>query len=228
VIELSKYILEVLHQDDEFVLYRGRSREGESRTLVLSPVAEYPAPETLKRLEHEYSLREELEPAWAARPIGITQHWNRAVLLLEDPGGVPLDQLLGQPLELAFGLRLAVDVSGVIDRLHERSIIHKDIKPANVLANPEHWPILAERVWYRIATPTRTPIRQASRACGRNARLHGTRADRANESFCRFPERSLFARHYPLRNAHGGTSVHGDQSDGMGALPHCKTASPAQ
>ena len=136
MIELSKYILEVLHQDDEFVLYRGRSREGESRALVLSPVAEYPAPETLKRLEHEYSLREELEPAWAARPIGITQHWNRAVLVLEDPGGVPLDQLLGQPLELAFGLRLAVDLSGVIDRLHERSIIHKDIKPANVLANP--------------------------------------------------------------------------------------------
>jgi PAS domain S-box-containing protein len=136
VIELSKYILEVLHQDDEFVLYRGRSKEGESRTLVLSPMAEYPAPEILKRLEHEYSLREELDPTWIARPMAMAHHWNRPVLVLEDPGGSPLDQLLGQPLEMAFALRLAVSASRAIAHLHQRDIIHKDIKPANVLVNP--------------------------------------------------------------------------------------------
>src|SRR3984893_9191289 len=56
-------------------------------------------------------------------------------MLLEDPGGVPLDQLLGGPLDLAFSLRVAVGLSSVIDRLHQRGIIHKDIKPANVLVN---------------------------------------------------------------------------------------------
>ena len=136
MIDLSKYILEVLHQDDEFVLYRGRSKEGESRALVLSPVAEYPAPEILKRLEHEYSLREELDPTWMARPMAMAHHWNRPVLVLEDPGGSPLDQLLGQPLEIAFSLRLAVSASRAIAQMHQRDIIHKDIKPANVLVNP--------------------------------------------------------------------------------------------
>jgi hypothetical protein len=75
-------------------------------------VAEYSAAERLKRLEHEYSLREELDPAWAARPIAIARHWDRPVLVMDDPGGVPLDELLlvarnasaladagGQPLE---------------------------------------------------------------------------------------------------------------------------------
>jgi hypothetical protein len=95
VIELSTYSLELLRNDKELNLYRGRSEHDDSQILVLSPAVEYPAPETLKRLEHEYSLREELEPAWAARPIAITDHWNRTVLVLEDPGGVPLDQLLG-------------------------------------------------------------------------------------------------------------------------------------
>ena len=144
MIELSTYSLELLRNDKELNLYRGRSEHDDSQILVLSPAVEYPAPETLKRLEHEYSLREELEPAWAARPIAITHHWNRTVLVLEDPGGVPLDQLLGQPLELVFGLRLAVELSDVIDRLHQRGIIHKDIKPANVLANP-----LTGRCWLK-------------------------------------------------------------------------------
>ena len=142
MIELSTYSLEVLRNDKELNLYRGRSEYDDSQILVLSPAVEYPAQEVLKQLEHEYSLREELDPAWAVRPIGITHHRDRTVLVLEDPGGVPLDQLLGQPLDLVFALRLAVRLSGVIDRLHERGIIHKDIKPANVLANP-----LTGRCW---------------------------------------------------------------------------------
>ncbi len=135
MIELSKYVLEALRKDEEFIFYRGRSKEDASQVLVLSPVAEHPTPESLKRLEHECSLREALDPAWAVRPIAMVRHWDRTVLVSEDPGGVPLDQLLSQSLDLASSLRLATGVSIAIDHLHQSRIIHKDIKPANVLVN---------------------------------------------------------------------------------------------
>ena len=57
------------------------------------------------------------------------------MLVFEDPGGAPLDQLLGQPLDLALWLRLAIGLSIAIHHLHQRGIIHKDIKPANVLVD---------------------------------------------------------------------------------------------
>ena len=148
MIELSTYVLETLRKDEEFILYRGRSQADAPGILVVSPVAEYLAPETLKRLEHEYSLKEALDPAWAARPIAIARHRNRPVLLLEDPGGLPLDQFVGpdcdasartdaavQPSDVGFFLRLAIGLSSAIGHLHQRGIIHKDIKPANVLLN---------------------------------------------------------------------------------------------
>ena len=106
-----------------------------SQVLVLSPAAEHPTPEILKRLEHEYSLREALDPAWAARPIAMARHGARTVLVSEDPGGAPLDQLLGHPLDLALSLRLAIGLSTAIGQLHQRGLIHKDIKPPNVLVN---------------------------------------------------------------------------------------------
>ena len=136
VIELSRYALEALRKDEEFILYRGRRQGDASQILVLSPVAEHPTPESLKRLDHECSLREVLDPAWSARPIAVVRHADRTVLELEDPGGLPLDELLGSPLDLMIFLRLAVSLSAAIDHLHERGIIHKDIKPANVLVDP--------------------------------------------------------------------------------------------
>jgi hypothetical protein len=89
VIELSKYILEALGRDKDFNLYRATSKEGNSQILVLSPAVDYPPSETLERLEHEYSLREELDLAWAARPIETARYRDSTVLVLDDPGGVP-------------------------------------------------------------------------------------------------------------------------------------------
>jgi len=90
----ERYALEPLRKDEEFILYRGRCKDDASRTLVLLPIAEYPAPESLKRLEHEYSLREELDSAWAVRPVEISRRSDRPILFLDDPGGVPLDQMV--------------------------------------------------------------------------------------------------------------------------------------
>jgi PAS domain S-box-containing protein len=135
VIELSKHVFEPLRRDEDSILYRGRKEEDLSQVLVLAPAEEEPRRESVRRLEHEYALREELDPAWAARPIALTFHWNRPVLVLQDPGGAPLSQLLGQAFELRSSLRLAISLAAAIGDVHHRGLVHKDIKPANILAN---------------------------------------------------------------------------------------------
>ena len=142
MIELSRHVFEPLRSDEDSILYRGRNEEDLSQVLVLAPAKEEPGPKSLKRLEHEYSLKEDLDPAWAARPIAITFHWNRPVLVLEDPGGIPLDQLIGRASDLGSSLRRAISLATAIGHMHQRGMIHKDIKPANVLVNSA-----AGKVW---------------------------------------------------------------------------------
>src|SRR5215472_5020005 len=137
--DLSQYRLETLHQDGEFVLYRGlctTEPETTSRSiLALSPVTERPAPATIKKIEHEFSLKDELDPAWAIRPIALTQKQSRTMLVFEDPHGEPLDRLLRRPVELKQFLRCAIGLSAALSQVHRRGLIHKDIKPSNVMAN---------------------------------------------------------------------------------------------
>src|SRR2546426_1796297 len=137
--ELSEYMLETLRKDGEFILYRGqhqRQADGSPPSiLVLTPASERPALGSLRRMEHEYSLRADLDSGWAVRPLALASHKGRTMLVLTDPGGEPLDRLLGRPMELTQFLRPAVGVSAALAQLHGCGLVHKDVKPANILVN---------------------------------------------------------------------------------------------
>jgi hypothetical protein len=101
-VEPSEYLLEALRRDEEFVLYRGEHSDlpGSPSVLFLAPVSIQPALETIKKVEYEYSLRDELDPAWGVRPLALSEQPGQMTLVLEDPGGETLDRLLPGPMEL--------------------------------------------------------------------------------------------------------------------------------
>jgi predicted ATPase/transcriptional regulator with GAF, ATPase, and Fis domain len=127
--------LTILREGGEFTLYRGEhaSQPGLGSILLLAPSSTQPSAETVRKLEYEYSLRAELDAAWAARPLAVTEHFGRPAMVLEDPGGEPLECFLSGPLELSSFLRIAIGLATALGGLHKRGLIHKDVKPPNVL-----------------------------------------------------------------------------------------------
>ena len=130
--------LQFLWVDGERVFHRGcreNSDGGYGSVLVVLPAAERALPATLERLAHEYALRDELDAAWAARPLALVREGGRTALLLEDPGGEPLEGLIGAPMEAGRFLRLAIGIAAALGKAHQRGLVHKDVKPANILVN---------------------------------------------------------------------------------------------
>ena len=103
--------------------------------LVVLPASEQATSGDLNRLAHEYSFKDQLDGNWAVRPLELLRDRGQTILVLEYPGGELLDGLLGAPMEVGRFLRLAAGIAAALGKLHQRGLIHKDIKPANILVN---------------------------------------------------------------------------------------------
>src|SRR5215471_11034189 len=129
---------QVLWEDGERVFRRGwqQDHNGKQRAVMMVlPAAEHPPRSSVDRLTHEYELKDELDDAWAVRPLDLVRNASGTVLVLDDTRCEPLTRLLGAPMEVKRFLSLAIAITVAVRKLHERGLVHKDIKPANILIN---------------------------------------------------------------------------------------------
>lgn len=137
--EPSGYVLEAVREGGEFTLYQARRRGNPTHVLAVAPTTERQPPQTLQRLEHEYSLAAELESTWAAKPLALTRHEGRPILMIADPGGEALEVVLerdrDQPFDPTRFLHLTIGLATALGQAHQCGLIHKDVKARNVLVD---------------------------------------------------------------------------------------------
>jgi PAS domain S-box-containing protein len=130
--------VEILSEGGGLVFGRGcldGPRGVRTNVLIVCPSSEQATPAALDRLAREYSFKDALDSKWAVRPLELVRDLDHNILVLEDPGGELLDGMLGAPMEIGCFLRVAVGVAEAIGKVHEHGLIHKDIKPTNILVN---------------------------------------------------------------------------------------------
>jgi predicted ATPase/GAF domain-containing protein/signal transduction histidine kinase len=145
-----------LWRSREFVLYRERD-PARGPVLRLETLSDRPEPALLSRLRHAHGLADTLDSAWAARPLAFVESGGRASLLLEDPGGMPLSDILTRrgksqdAQEIAGRLRVALSLATALAGMHGKGLIHKNVNPDTLLVDRD-----AGRAWltgFTLASP---------------------------------------------------------------------------
>jgi predicted ATPase/signal transduction histidine kinase/tRNA A-37 threonylcarbamoyl transferase component Bud32 len=129
-------LTEIIHEGANTVIYRGITQPEAQPVILKILKADYPTFEDIARLKHEYKMTENLDIEGIVKVLRLENHKNRLALVFEDFGGQSLKQVLShQKLEIVNFLSVAIQLAQALVLLHKNHIIHKDIKPANIIIN---------------------------------------------------------------------------------------------
>ncbi|MEZ2301276.1 MAG: AAA family ATPase [Microcoleus sp.] len=133
-------ITEKVYAGVNTVIYRGIWEKQNLPVIVKTPIAEYPTLEEITRLRHEYKIRQPLENIEEIINCYRTEnHQNGIALILEDCGGLGLSNFLTTTkLNLKVFLEIGIQLAKGLGNIHQHQIIHKDIKPQNIIINPSN------------------------------------------------------------------------------------------
>jgi PAS domain S-box-containing protein len=125
----------ILSEDEHFVLTRGH-RDAASPGVLVRSVRRPAVAADEQRLTHEFAIRTKLDPSWAVPPIELVPDRGGSILVIDDPGGDTLAHLLRRPRPLSDSLRIAIALAAALHKMHRSHLVHKDVKPGNILVGP--------------------------------------------------------------------------------------------
>ncbi|MBD2597986.1 AAA family ATPase [Nostoc spongiaeforme FACHB-130] len=132
------HLIEQLYAGSRTVVYRGIRAADDQPVVIKLLNREYPTFSELLQFQNQYTITKELDFSGIVRPLSLDTYRNGYALVMEDFGGFSLREYLKtQKLTLQEFLIIALQMCDVLHYLYQNRVIHKDIKPANILINPK-------------------------------------------------------------------------------------------
>ncbi|MHC5733887.1 trifunctional serine/threonine-protein kinase/ATP-binding protein/sensor histidine kinase [Nostoc sp.] len=135
-------VSEELYNGSRTLVYRG-VRETDSLSVVIKLLKNlYPSFHELLSFRNQYTIAKNLNSPLIVQTYSLEPYQNGYALVMEDFGGISLKNYFTSPETPYIAsceefLRIAIALCNALDILYREQIIHKDIKPANILINPE-------------------------------------------------------------------------------------------
>jgi predicted ATPase/signal transduction histidine kinase len=147
IANLSGYqITEELYTGTRTLVYRGIRISDQHPVVIKILRNEYPNFNELVQFRNQYTITKNLDFPHLVKPLTLETYRNSYALIMEDFGGVSLSNYIkivteenkqNKSLYLVEFLNMAIQLTDTLNYLYQNRVIHKDIKPANILINPD-------------------------------------------------------------------------------------------
>jgi diguanylate cyclase (GGDEF)-like protein len=137
--KISGYqINEQVYCGSRTIVYRAMREQDSAAVVIKVLAAEYPTFHELLQFRNQYTITRNLNIPGIVRSLSLEPYLNSFALVMEDFGGISLREYCqNQPLFPQEFLEIALQLADILHQLYLQRIIHKDIKPANILINPD-------------------------------------------------------------------------------------------
>ncbi|MEM8505750.1 MAG: AAA family ATPase [Cyanobacteria bacterium P01_D01_bin.1] len=129
------------------IVYRAVEQDTQRPVVIKLLRQAYPSMDGLAQFRNQYAIGRKLDSTGVVQLYELTFYQGQLMIVMEDFGGISLAQYLdrlkqGQSgdkrkIDLSLFLSIAVQICDVLSHIHQNNIIHKDIKPDNILIHPD-------------------------------------------------------------------------------------------
>lgn len=131
-------ILEKLYESPRSLIYRAVRIKDKQKAVLKVLRESFPAAEDVEFYKNEFEAAQKMVTEGTPEALEYLEVENRPVIAFKDIGGIDLGQLFEtRTFTLSERIRLAVDIAEILDRIHSSGYIHQDIKPTNIIYNPD-------------------------------------------------------------------------------------------
>ncbi|HAJ64356.1 MAG TPA: serine/threonine protein kinase, partial [Cyanobacteria bacterium UBA8543] len=130
------HITEILYEGANTRICRALKESEQTSVLIKTIKTEYPSIEELTQLRHEYQILQSLDIEGIIKPISLNSFPSGLAIVFSDFDGEVFEKfLLINQLKLNQFLQISIQLISTLAALHQKHILHKDIKPQNILIN---------------------------------------------------------------------------------------------
>ena len=131
-------IREQLYAGSRTKVYRAIRKQDSLAVVIKLLSSEYPSFNELLQFRNQYFITKKLNIPGIISPLSLETHGNAYILVMEDKGEISLREYINNSnLSLIEFLSIAIQLTDILYQLYQNRIIHKDIKPENILIHPK-------------------------------------------------------------------------------------------
>ncbi|NQE37106.1 trifunctional serine/threonine-protein kinase/ATP-binding protein/sensor histidine kinase [Microcoleus asticus] len=129
--------LEKIHDSLITLVYKARRIRDRQIVIIKVLKKAYPSSQDIYVFKHQYELMKDLDSEGIIKAYSLEKSNNYIAIVLEDFGGNSLKKLIqsGKCIDLFVFLQISIGLTKALEEVHKLNIIHKDIKPDNIIIN---------------------------------------------------------------------------------------------
>jgi predicted ATPase/signal transduction histidine kinase/tRNA A-37 threonylcarbamoyl transferase component Bud32 len=143
-------ITEQIYLGSRTIVYRGIREQDQQPVIIKLMRNEYPNLNELAQFRNQYTITKKLDFPGIVKTYSLENYHNGYAIVMEDFGGISLQEWMDKKnseiprvgeiknfaLPISDFLDIGIQITSILDQMHRQRVIHKDIKPANILLNP--------------------------------------------------------------------------------------------